>query len=190
MFWPQLEPSLSPISLTSDLKVDFRMNPEKGEDFITWIKRQSESDLEEIFYKFGEEPKSKKLAKAMKSWSTSSYSSSKVLADNIARALGYRDSKRHPATRIFQALRMAINSEVEELIKMLKWTFDSLNSGGRLVVISFHSGEDRIVKKSFKGLERDSKVRILTKRAIIPSESEQQLNTRSRSAKLRVYERV
>jgi len=96
----------------------------------------------------------------------------------------------HSATKPFMALRMAVNSELENLKEALPRAFEKLNTGGRLVIISFHSGEDRIVKEIFKGFEEKSDGKIITKKAIKPSQKEIAVNARSRSAKLRAIEKL
>lgn len=102
----------------------------------------------------------------------------------------YRRGKIHPATKTFQALRIAVNNEIEVLKEGLQKSFDFLNTGGRMLVISFHSIEDRIVKNYFKSLDKEFKARILTKKPITASEEERIENRRSRSAKLRVIEKI
>jgi len=98
----------------------------------------------------------------------------------------------HPATKVFQSLRIAVNSELESLEKVLPQAIEVLNSGGRLVVISFHALEDRIVKHYFRNLSRqeNSPIKLLTKKPIIPTDKESKENPRSRSAKLRIIEKI
>jgi 16S rRNA (cytosine1402-N4)-methyltransferase len=97
---------------------------------------------------------------------------------------------RHPATKIFQALRIAVNSELENLRAGIDLGFKLLNKGGRFAIISFHSLEDRVVKLSFLKLERTGAARIITKKPLVPSASETARNPRSGSAKLRVIEKL
>ncbi|MBP7844940.1 MAG: 16S rRNA (cytosine(1402)-N(4))-methyltransferase RsmH [Proteobacteria bacterium] len=186
----QFDPELSGMSLNSELVLDFRMNPDEGDNFLTWLKKQNPRILEDIFYGFGEEPKARKLAEAVWSADADVFKNAKSFSSFIARVLAYKDSKRHPATRIFQALRMAINQEVESLSSLLNWAPKRLKVGGRMGVISFHSLEDRLVKKKWLSLESGGDFVILTKRPQSPSEGELVANPRARSAKLRVIERV
>ena len=116
----------------------------------------------------------------------------KALADIILRALpkGYTRGRIHPATRTFQALRIAVNEELEALSLGLEVCFRMLKKGGRLCVISFHSLEDRLVKNKFKSLGLEQEGIILTKRPLVASDEECAANPRSRSAKMRAVERV
>jgi len=118
--------------------------------------------------------------------------STKVLADIILRALphGYTRGRIHPATRTFQALRIAVNEELEALSLGLEKCFRCLKPGGRLCIISFHSLEDRLVKNKFKSLSLEQEGIILTKRPLVASDEESAANPRSRSAKMRAVERV
>lgn len=179
------------LSLFSDQRPDFRMNPDSGPSFSEWLTAQSENDLAEVLENFGEEPRAKKLAKALKTWGPDKFVSSKILAENIERCLAYPSpSRTHPATRSFQAFRMAINDELRVLKSLLEWAPAHLHSGGRFAVISFHSLEDRFVKNTFRRLALEPSFVILTKKPLIPGERELQENPRSRSAKLRVLEKV
>ena len=111
-------------------------------------------------------------------------------AVHLKRVLSYGSASRtHPATRAFQALRIAINDEIGELKKLLTWAPNFLNPGGRLAIISFHSTEDRLVKKAFQDLADDQGFVILTKKPLVPTAAEEGRNPRSRSAKLRVLEK-
>lgn len=169
---------------------DFRMDPSSPFDFYDWVKGLSDEQLLKILVEYGEEPKAKILVKGMKTWPREVYKSAKSLADKIAEVLNYKSpSLKHPATRAFQAFRMALNNELAVLDKMLEWAPRYLVPGGRLAVISFHSLEDRIVKNRFRDLEASGPFDILTKRAVVPSQEELNSNPRSRSAKLRCIER-
>jgi len=177
------------LSLHAAVAPDFRMDPDSGPDFRSWLKKTTERELEEIFSDYGEEPKARRLAKAMKSWGPDAFESAMELASRIAGALAYRGSRVHPATRAFQALRIAINDELGELDRLLEWAPPRLAPGGRLAVISFHSLEDRLVKKAFRSLAATEDFVILTKKPLIPGDAETSINPRSRSAKLRLLER-
>jgi 16S rRNA (cytosine1402-N4)-methyltransferase len=158
--------------------------------FLTWFRQQSVQKLEEIFYQLAEEPKAKKLAQSLFQSSDNVFLSAQSLADFISKVLAYSNSKRHPATRIFQAFRMAVNGELEDLKSMLDWAPEQLAPGGRVAIISFHSLEDRLVKKKWLALEATEDFVILTKKPSVPNDEELEVNPRSRSAKLRVLERV
>jgi 16S rRNA (cytosine1402-N4)-methyltransferase len=186
----QFDPEQSGMSLHSERALDFRMNPEAGEDFSAWLKKQSVSKLEDIFYAYGEEPKARKLAEALVKAGGEATATGKSFANFVSRVLAYKDSKRHPATKIFQALRIVINDELGALDRMLSALAERMAPGGRIAIISFHSLEDRVVKKKWLSLEQTGNFVILTKRPRVPSESEISSNPRSRSAKLRVLERV
>ncbi len=126
------------------------------------------------------------------------------LADLIAKKCGRKTQKIHPATRIFQALRMVVNQELNSLERVMEDALKLLNSGGRLIIVSFHSLEDRLVKNFFRANAKDfinlpdqlkttllkPKLKLITKKPVTPSTEELQINPRSRSAKLRVAERI
>ena len=146
-------------------------------------------DLAHIFFVYGEERHAHKIAKAIvESRRRARITTTSELADLIVATIP-RHGKIHPATRVFQALRIAVNDELAELEQTLPQTRDVLQAGGRLAVISFHSLEDRIVKRFLKA-HADEDFNILTKRPVIATEEEQKQNPRSRSAKLRVAERL
>ena len=178
------------MSLFSSQKIDFRMNPTVGLDFWTWIKQKTQNELEEILEIYGDEPKAKKLAEYLFKLKVDPNLSAAEFAVHLKRVLSYGSASRtHPATRAFQALRIAINDEIGELKKLLTWAPNFLNPGGRLAIISFHSTEDRLVKKAFQDLADDQGFVILTKKPLVPTAAEEGRNPRSRSAKLRVLEK-
>jgi 16S rRNA (cytosine1402-N4)-methyltransferase len=175
------------MSFKSDSKPDFRMNPLEGPAFSEWLSTQSTDQLQFIFEEFAEEPKSKLLAKAFTKITEYDLLSAANLAEFVRRELRYGNtSKKHPAARIFQAFRIAINDELSELKSLLSWAPQRLDNGARLAIITFHSVEDRIVKNTFKSLADTGDFDILTKKPIVPTNGELDFNTRSRSAKLRV----
>lgn len=191
----QIDDPARGLSFHSDAPLDFRMNPADGEDFATWMDKKSEKDIEEILIKYGEELRAKKIATILKGLPTDSFSSAKQFAATLLSALHMRVMKNesHPLNRVFQALRIAINDELGELDQLLKWAPPVLEAGGRLAILTFHSLEDRKVKRSFEAWEKNvsPKVfKILTPKALTPSEEEIRKNPRSRSAKLRVLERT
>lgn len=146
----------------------------------------SEEELAEIFYKYGEEPNAFKIAR--KIVEIRKVKPLKYVGD-LLEVIGKstQNYKRHPATRIFQALRIAVNKELDILERALEITPNILNPQGRIVVITYHSLEDRIVKNFLKN-NRD-KFEIITKKPVVPSKEEIENNKRARSAKLRVGER-
>ncbi|NCN28285.1 16S rRNA (cytosine(1402)-N(4))-methyltransferase RsmH [bacterium] len=186
----QLDDMKRGMSFQSEEALDFRMDIESGVSFRNWLGEISEMKLAECFYRYAEEPRAKALAKAMLSWDDSSFVNAKALASRIASFYNYRDpSRKHPATRVFQALRIAVNDELGQLESLLEWAPDHLKVGGRLAIISFHSLEDRIVKQKFKKLAATASFSELSKKPLAPSDDESRNNSRSRSAKLRILQR-
>ena len=167
--------------------LDMRMNPLLETDAEKLIENLSEKDLADLIYKYGEERLSRKISRKIKMdlKEKGKYSGTKELAYSIAGCFPpkQRYKKIHPATRTFQALRIAVNKEIEALEKFLKVVPDWLLPGGIISIISFHSLEDRLVKTSFKN---DERLKNLTKKPITPSEKEVELNKRARSGKLRI----
>ena len=155
----------------------------------TW----EEESIADIIYGFGEEKYSRKIAKKIvESRKEKEIETTFDLVKIIQNAVGghYKGLRIHPATRTFQALRIATNSELSNLDKVLEKGFECLKEGGHMSVISFHSLEDRIVKRAFVKLKEEGKVEILTKKPIIPSEEETRDNPRSRSSKLRLFKKL
>jgi 16S rRNA (cytosine1402-N4)-methyltransferase len=167
----------------------------------------SESELANLFYQYGEEPDSRRFARAIIAGRP--FTTTQSLADAIKQAAPHPKKKKgdhktiHPATRIFQALRIAVNDELGVIERTVPTAIDLLRPGGRLVVISFHSLEDRIVKQTFKNAateiisppgmvlqEKQAVVKLITRKPIIASDQEITENPRSRSAKLRVVEKL
>jgi len=149
------------------------------------VNTYSERELERIFREYGEEPYAKRVAKAIVLARTKKpIETTGELVKIVASVLPYKVGKIHPATRIFQAIRIEVNQELTALNTALHKTLDFLRSGGRLVVISFHSLEDRIVKNFIK-----NNLRVLTKKPITPNMEEVRGNPASRSAKLRAGEK-
>ncbi len=155
----------------------------------TW----EEKTLADIIYGFGEEKYSRKIAKAIvEGRSKKPIETTFDLVEIIENAVGkaYKKMKIHPATKTFQALRIATNSELSNLETAIEKSFDRLSNGGRLAIISFHSLEDRIVKKAFVDLKQKGYANIITKKPIVPSTDEIKSNSRSRSSKLRIIEKI
>ncbi len=174
-------------SFQKDGPLDMRMNPSLEFDAEKLIEALNEKDLANLIYKYGDERLSRKIARKIKMHlkENGKYSGTKELAYSIAGCFPpkQRYKKIHPATRTFQALRIAVNKEIEVLEKFLQVVPEWLLPGGIISIISFHSLEDRLVKNSFKN---DQRLKNLTKKPITPSEQEVELNKRARSAKLRI----
>jgi 16S rRNA (cytosine1402-N4)-methyltransferase len=167
-----------------DGPLDMRMGDE-GASAADLVNGLSEGELADVIYQYGEEHRSRRVAHP--NVRNPPISTTDQLARVVASALGRRPGGPHPARRTFQALRIAVNRELEELAASLPRAVDLLAPGGRVVVIAYHSLEDRIVKF---GLREDPRLRILTKKPQRPSEDEVARNPRARSAVLRAAERV
>jgi 16S rRNA (cytosine1402-N4)-methyltransferase len=157
------------------------------------VNEWAEESLADIIYGFGEEKFSRRIAKAIiEARAKKRIQTTTELAEIISSSVPafYRRSKIHPATKTFQAIRIATNSELERIKKVLPVVWERLNPGGRIAVISFHSLEDRIIKNFFKEKKSEGGAKILTKKPIVASEQEILENARSRSAKLRILEKI
>ena len=155
----------------------------------TW----GEESLADIFYGFGGERYSRRIARAIvERRGKKPFTTSRELADAIATAIParYRHGKIHPATRTFQALRIAVNDELGALTEGLQAAWQLLKPGGRIAVISFHSVEDRLVKNTFAQWKKSGEGELFSKKPIVPSRAEEQENPRARSAKLRVVQKI
>jgi len=147
-----------------------------------------EGELADLIFEYGQEPKSRRIAGAIvRARSRSQIETTDQLTGIVVGAVGRRPGGPHPARRTFQALRIAVNRELEELAASLPQAVDLLAPGGRVVVIAYHSLEDRIAKRTFR---EDGRLAILTKKPLQPSRDEVQTNPRARSAKLRAAERA
>ncbi len=173
--------------------LDMRMSSgEAEEDTLTAdeiVNRWPEKELADLLYREAEEYDSRRIARAIVK--ARPLRDTAHLATVVAGARKqWGRQKLHPATKTFLALRIAVNRELEELGQFLSRTPATLNSGGRWVVLTYHSREDRPVKHAFRQGEREGTLKVLTKHVIVPSEDEQRANPRSRSAKLRCAEKV
>ena len=202
---PQLDQPHRGFSFAKEGPLDMRMDTTRGETAAEWIARADEKDLREVISTYGEERFAKAVAAAIvDARGREPIRTTRQLAEIVGRAVRTREPGQHPATRTFQALRIFVNQELEELEVTLPQAADVLKPGGRLAVVSFHSLEDRIVKNFIRDrstadkLPRGVPVRAkdLPKpqlraigRAIKPSEAEVKRNPRARSAVLRVAER-
>jgi 16S rRNA (cytosine1402-N4)-methyltransferase len=180
-------------SFRRDEPLDMRMDQTRGATAAERISAIEESALADVIFQFGEERKSRRIARAIVgARAQAPIETTGQLAAIVRRAAGGGGWQRiDPATRTFQALRIWVNGELDRLDEFLRRAAARLRAGGRLVVISFHSLEDRIVKHTLRALDRgDGLVRVLTAKPVLPADSEIDLNPRARSAKLRVAERL
>lgn len=166
-----------------------RMDPTTEKTAEATVNRSSERDLANLVFKLGEERHSRRIARAIVK--ARPIRSTTELAQVVTRAIPSRAGLHqiHPATRTFLALRLAVNQELENLEAFLAKALDVLAPQGRLVVLSFHSLEDRLVKRAFQAWQREGQVQVLTRKVVRPSEEEMRANPRSRSAKLRAIEK-
>jgi len=196
-------------SFRADGRLDMRMDRRQELDAQRILNSHSEAELERIFRDFGEEPQARRIARALVAErKNKSIETTVELARFIARAKhsrGGRGRDHHPATQVFQALRIAVNQELVDLERFLDKGYQLLRPQGRMAIISFHSLEDRLVKQAFRKWSRaclcppraaicrcgwSPKVRLLTKKPVVPSAHEIETNPRARSAKLRVVEKI
>jgi len=185
----QLRDTKRGFSFQAEGALDMRMNPQAELTAEQVVNRLDERTLADLIYEFGEERRSRRIARAIVR--SRPIRTSTQLAEVIAAAARPMKSERiHPATRTFQALRIFVNRELDDLQALLKAAPRVLKPGGRLVIISFHSLEDRIVKDALRDGVKQNYYRLLTKKPVSPGEEEIDRNPRSRSAKLRAAERV
>ena len=188
----QLDDPARGFSFRSDGPLDMRM-ADAGTTAEDLVNELSEQELADLIFHYGEERFSRRIAqRIVQARAGQRIRTTGELADIILRSLpnGYQRDKLHPATRTFQALRIAVNRELEVLEEVLGKAFAHVKIGGRIAVIAFHSLEDRIVKEKFRALAREGFAALLTKKPLRPAEAEAADNPRSRSAKLRALERT
>jgi 16S rRNA (cytosine1402-N4)-methyltransferase len=198
----QLDDAERGFSFTQDGPLDMRMDPTQGQSAADLVNTLSEAELSDILWQYGEERYARRIARAIAA--ERPLVATGQLADLVARTVGRRE-KIHPATRTFQALRIAVNDELAALRQALPQARDLLRPGGRLAVIAFHSLEDRLVKQFYRQESKDcvcppdlpvcvcqhrATLGVLTPKPIRPSAGEIARNPRSRSARLRVAERL
>ncbi len=183
----QLDSPRRGFSFRHSSALDLRFDASAGETAADLIEHSSADKLTEIFRDFGEERRARQIAKKIKKMG--SITTTDDLREAIRRSTPPSNRDRTLA-RIFQALRIAVNGELEKLSSFLEQFMSAMAIGGRIVIMSYHSLEDRMVKHAFKSLKQQDKLMILTKKPAIASEQEQQENSRSRSAKLRAAERI
>jgi 16S rRNA (cytosine1402-N4)-methyltransferase len=188
----QLETSERGFSFNTEAPLDMRMNKTTGATAADLVNGLYEKELAELFWRYGEERFSRQIAKRIvEKRQEQPIKTTNELAQIILSARHKAKGDRtHPATRVFQALRIAVNDELRSLEEALPQTIEVLKPGGRLAVISFHSLEDRIVKNFMANEQQNSSIKIITPKPIEPTEKEVDFNPRSRSGKLRVAERI
>tara|TARA_B100000749_G_C18446778_1_gene474591 strand:- start:1764 stop:2693 length:930 start_codon:yes stop_codon:yes gene_type:complete len=201
----QLDSKERGFSFKKDAELDMRMDQSTGISAKDWINTAAEDEISGVIWKYGEESYSRRIAKAIiEQRSIKPFSSTLELADLIYQLKKHsiKKEKKHPATKTFQAIRIHINDELEELRSLLDFGLERLKPGGRIVIISFHSLEDRIVKRFFRdnsridpnlsklpNIEDTSKLKVILKK-IKPSDEEIKINPRARSAILRAAEKI
>ncbi|MFC2030419.1 16S rRNA (cytosine(1402)-N(4))-methyltransferase RsmH [Chloroflexota bacterium] len=198
----QLADATRGFAFSHDGPLDMRLDPGQSLDAASLVNRLPEADLAEILWRYGDERRSRRIAKAIVA--ARPLDTTRQLAGIVTRALGSQ-GRIHPATRTFQALRIAVNSELDALEAALPQTRDLLRPGGRVAVIAFHSLEDRLVKNFFRQEATDcicppelpicqcqhkATLSIITRKPMRPSDAEIARNPRSRSARLRIAERL
>lgn len=202
---PQLDDPARGFSFLRDGPLDMRMDPEHGQSVADWLARADEKQIADVLFLYGEERKSRRIARAICARrAEQAIATTGELAALIESVMGRGEPGKHPATRSFQALRIYINGELEALQNALNQTLETLATGGRLAIISFHSLEDRLVKRFIRdhsgqapkgrgglplGEEKPVRLRPLGK-ALRAGKEEVRANARSRSAVLRVAEKV
>ena len=190
-------------SFLADGPLDMRFSPNQPTTAADLVNQLSEQDLAEIIWKYGEERHSRRIARAI--INNRPFHTTAQLADLIAKSTRGQRDRIHPATRTFQALRIAVNQELQALEEFLPQSLEALRTGGRLAVISFHSLEDRIVKHYFKRESQDcicppeqpvctcghqAQIHLITRHPITAGEEEIERNPRARSARLRIAEKL
>ncbi len=188
----QLSDAARGFSFQADGPLDMRMDPHSEPTAEQVVNHLDERELADVIYEFGEERRSRRIARAIvRSRPIRSTAHLAEVISAAARPMNQAERRIHPATRTFQALRIFVNRELDDLRALLNAAPRILKPGGRVVVISFHSLEDRIVKDAFReaGI-MDKHFRVLTRKPVTASEQESEINPRSRSAKLRAAERV
>lgn len=198
---PQLDEAHRGFSFSADGPLDMRMDPTRGETAAGWLNRATEQEIREVIGTYGEERFAKQVAGAIvAARSREPFRTTRQLAEVVGGAVRTREPGKHPATRTFQALRIHVNQELAELEMTLPQAVELLEPGGRLAVISFHSLEDRIVKRFMRDASRHTGQPGIAAagtptlrrigRALRPGDAEVVANPRARSAVLRVAERL
>ena len=180
-------------SFQKDEPLDMRADPNLSVTAADLLNGLTKNELKELFQKYGEEERAPQLAAAVvRARSLKPFRTTADLVGVVEKVRRTKDARRdriHPATKIFQALRIAVNDEVENLRSVLPRAFEVLGAGGRLVVVSFHSLEDREVKRFFRQMEEQGRGLVLTEKPLTPTAAEVAQNPQSRSARLRAIKR-
>lgn len=183
----QLDRAERGFSMSKEGPIDMRMDPSEGATALELIAASGEEELADLIYRYGEEHRSRRIARSLvRAYREGELETTTDLRRAIHRATGPRRGRIDPATKTFQAIRIAVNEELADLRALLEQATDVLKVGGIIAVISFHSLEDRIVKHAFRDR---ANLAPLTKRPIVASDEERERNPRSRSAKLRAARR-
>jgi 16S rRNA (cytosine1402-N4)-methyltransferase len=199
---PQLDDPARGFSFQADGPLDMRMDPTRGTPAAEWLAGAGEAEIADVLWQWGEERMSRRIARAIvTARAAHPLTTTSQLADLVAQTIGHRERNKHPATRTFQALRIYVNDELAALERGLEMAASRLKPNGRLAVISFHSLEDRLVKRFIRGEEaprvrrglpqpeRAPSALVAVGKAVFASETETAANPRARSAVLRVAER-
>jgi 16S rRNA (cytosine1402-N4)-methyltransferase len=187
----QLDDPERGLSFLRDGPLDMRMDRSSGPAAADLVRDADAAALAGILFRYGEEPDARRIAAAIvRARAEAPIDTTLRLADVVARAKGRRGGRLHPATRTFMALRIAVNRELDEVDALLDGMPDLLEPGGRMVVISFHSLEDRRVKQRFQALAREGRAKVLTRHVVTPGAGEVESNPAARSAKLRAIEKL
>ncbi len=191
----QLADTEKGLSFLQDMPLDMRIDKRLTTSAADIVNETDEKSLADLIYQFGQDRASRRIARfIVQSRQKEPITTTKQLAAIVAKALRRPGAKKwsriHPATRTFQALRIAVNDELENLVKLLDAAPGLLKQNGRIAIISFHSLEDRLVKLDFKDNKKEGLYDIITKKPIVPSREEILENRRSRSAKLRIAKRL
>jgi 16S rRNA (cytosine1402-N4)-methyltransferase len=185
---PQLDDASRGFSFMNEGPLDMRMDTTRGETVLELIERLDANELADVIYELGEERKSRRIARSIReAFEAGSLETTSDLASAVRRAMGGPRGKIDPATRTFQALRIAVNRELAELSSLVQAAGDVLVDDGIVAIIAFHSLEDRIVKRAFRD---DVRLVACTKKPVIADDDEAKRNPRARSAKLRAARRV
>jgi len=187
----QLNDAARGFSFQAEGPLDMRMNPQAEMTADQVVNQVDEVTLANLIYEFGDERRSRRIARAIvRSRPIRTTAQLAEIVSGAARPMNQAERRIHPATKTFQALRIFVNDELKDLQELMAAAPQVLRPGGRLVIISFHSLEDRIVKDALRDGVKQGHYRVLTKKPVTPGEEEIQRNPRSRSAKLRAAERV
>ncbi len=200
----QIDSAERGFSIQREGPLDMRMDRQAVLTASEVVNQYQERDLANLIFNYGDEPRSRAIARAIVQ--ARPIRTTKALAGIVSRAVRARGHRRiHPATKTFQALRIFVNDELSRIPQFIQSAVELLAPGGRIVLISFHSAEDRLVKESFKALSRECNcpspvqachcgnrklIHIITKKPLVPTREEVERNPRARSAKLRVAERI